>query len=241
VSGILGLRAELPERLELPLELVQLADTFGDVPDVLVEEGVDPLAVLRGGVLEAQQHADLVERDVEAPAVANELHPPGVLGTVEAEVAVRARRLGEEPLPLVVAESLDLDAGRPGEVADLRADSSCHRVTASRSSLERPDLDSIAATGCRIQGMDWFGAGYVATLFGGYLLLWRQKRLRQLRQTGEDPDVLGCATRPLQRYFARMLRVMTMSLILLFVLHTAGFAWPGLLRLSWLVSMWCDG
>ncbi len=40
--------------------------------DMRVEQFVDDLAVLGRGVLEAQHHADLVERHVQAAAVSDE-------------------------------------------------------------------------------------------------------------------------------------------------------------------------
>ncbi len=73
---------------------------------------------------------------------------------------------------------------------------------------------------------------YVAILYGGFLLLWRVKRVAQRSSTGEDPEVLGRATRPVQRYFAQLLRVMTAALIVLVACHAAGLTWPGLTRLT---------
>lgn len=81
---------------------------------------------------------------------------------------------------------------------------------------------------------------YVAGLFGGYLALWRAKRMMQRRDTGVDPEVLGQSTQPLQRYFAQMMRLMTAVVVVLIVGHTLVRSWPGFLRLPTLDTRWAD-
>jgi hypothetical protein len=55
----------LAQGLELPFQLLELADARCDMADVLVEQRIHVAAVFAGCVLEAQQHADLVERHVQ--------------------------------------------------------------------------------------------------------------------------------------------------------------------------------
>jgi protein-S-isoprenylcysteine O-methyltransferase Ste14 len=81
---------------------------------------------------------------------------------------------------------------------------------------------------------------YVCTLFGGYLAVWRTKRALQRRATGVDPDVLGRSTRPLQRYFARMTRVLTAAAIGLIAGHAAALPWPPFTRFAALDDRWAD-
>ncbi len=68
------------QHLQLLLQLAQLADASGDMADVLVEQRVDLAALGLRLVLEAQQHADLVQRQVQRPAMPHEGQPLDVLG-----------------------------------------------------------------------------------------------------------------------------------------------------------------
>ncbi len=82
---------------------------------------------------------------------------------------------------------------------------------------------------------------YVACLFGGYVILWSVKRVRQRRDTGHDPHVLGNTDNQLQRYFAQLMRALTGVVVLLFIGHAAGLddRW-GLRRVAALDSRWLD-
>ena len=76
------------------------------------------------------------------------------------------------------------------------------------------------------------------TLFLGYVILWRTKRRRELRRTGVDPEVLTRASTPVQAYFARLVRVMTLFVVTIIALHTfAPDTWPPLARVD-LLSSW---
>ncbi len=107
------------QRLELLLQLAQLTDTGGDMPDVLVEQRVDLTALGLRLVFEPQQHADLVQRHVQRPAMPHEGQPLDVLGPVDAVVAFAARCLRQQALAFVVADGLDLGLCCQGQFTDL--------------------------------------------------------------------------------------------------------------------------
>ena len=67
------------------------------------------------------------------------------------------------------------------------------------------------------------GEGFmVILLFLGYLTLWKIKKFRLLRQSGNDPEVIYTDKRPTQKYFAQLSRVMSISFAVLIVLHSIG-------------------
>ena len=62
----------------------------------------------------------------------------------------------------------------------------------------------------------------VITLFLGYFALWRHKNRKMLRQFGENPEVIYKDNRPTQKFFANLSRIMSVSILLLIVLYSAG-------------------
>ncbi len=88
--------------------------------------------------------------------------------------------------------------------------------------------------------IDLLEVAYVGALFGGYFVLWRTKRVLQRRRTGVDPEVMARSRRPLQVYFARLLRVMTAALAVLIVGHALVRSWPGFVRVPALDTRWAD-
>jgi protein-S-isoprenylcysteine O-methyltransferase Ste14 len=62
----------------------------------------------------------------------------------------------------------------------------------------------------------------VLSLFLGYLALWRLKKRKILRHNGDDPEVIYNDNRPTQKFFANLSRVLSISIALLIVLHSAG-------------------
>ena len=111
--------ASLPQLLQLLLQRTQFLDAPGHMADVFVEQRIDVRTLRRRRILEAQQRAHLVERHVEAAAVADELQPLEVRRLVDAEIALRARRRRQQALALVVADGLDRRGRGRGEIADL--------------------------------------------------------------------------------------------------------------------------
>ncbi len=65
---------------------------------------------------------------------------------------------------------------------------------------------------------------FTVALFAGQLSLWALKRARQRAQTGRDPEVLGRATSPQQRFFARAIPGMTGGAVIMTVVQGAGIA-----------------
>jgi protein-S-isoprenylcysteine O-methyltransferase Ste14 len=63
----------------------------------------------------------------------------------------------------------------------------------------------------------------VVTLFLGYLLVWRLKKHTMLRHAGLDPEVIYDDSRPTQKFFAALSRVLSVGIVLLIVFHGAGF------------------
>jgi protein-S-isoprenylcysteine O-methyltransferase Ste14 len=62
----------------------------------------------------------------------------------------------------------------------------------------------------------------VLTLFLGYLALWRLKKRKMLRYNGDNPEVIYADNRPTQKFFANLLRLMSVFIALLIVFHSAG-------------------
>jgi protein-S-isoprenylcysteine O-methyltransferase Ste14 len=62
----------------------------------------------------------------------------------------------------------------------------------------------------------------VLSLFLGYLALWRFKKRKMLRHNGDDPEVIYDDNRPSQKFFANLSRIMSVFIVLLIVLHSAG-------------------
>jgi protein-S-isoprenylcysteine O-methyltransferase Ste14 len=84
-------------------------------------------------------------------------------------------------------------------------------------------------------------AAMVVSLFIAYLGLWRIKRKRDIRRSGNDPEVLAQASTPVQAYFARLVRVISGLVVTIIVLHTfAPETWPPLARLGVLDSALFD-
>ena len=62
----------------------------------------------------------------------------------------------------------------------------------------------------------------VAILYLAYLVLWTLKRKKLMKTKGIDPEVLSKDDRPSQRFFASFVKLMTVTLILLLILHSVG-------------------
>lgn len=58
-----------------------------------------------------------------------------------------------------------------------------------------------------------------AILFLGYLILWYRKRKELLQSDGVDVNVISRATRPILRYFGILEKVMTVSIVLIIIIH----------------------
>ncbi|MBI5536050.1 MAG: isoprenylcysteine carboxylmethyltransferase family protein [Deltaproteobacteria bacterium] len=69
----------------------------------------------------------------------------------------------------------------------------------------------------------WVETAFVLLLFGGYLGLWRLKRMRQRRSTGVDPEVLGKTGDPVQTFFAHAARGLTVLVVVVIAVHAVGF------------------
>ncbi|NQV36597.1 MAG: isoprenylcysteine carboxylmethyltransferase family protein [Candidatus Marinimicrobia bacterium] len=63
-----------------------------------------------------------------------------------------------------------------------------------------------------------------AIIFLLYVVLWAIKRRAQIQQSGIDPEVIYKDKKPSQMFFASMLRIMTLSIIIILVLHTYGIS-----------------
>ncbi|KPJ79096.1 MAG: hypothetical protein AMJ54_00040 [Deltaproteobacteria bacterium SG8_13] len=62
----------------------------------------------------------------------------------------------------------------------------------------------------------------VLSLFLGYLALWRIKKRIMVRHSGDNPEVIYDDNRPTQKFFANLLRVMSITIALLIGFHSAG-------------------
>lgn len=57
------------------------------------------------------------------------------------------------------------------------------------------------------------------SLFLGYLILWYIKRREMLKSDGIDVNVISGATRPIQKYFGRLEKVMTALVVIIMAAH----------------------
>jgi protein-S-isoprenylcysteine O-methyltransferase Ste14 len=62
----------------------------------------------------------------------------------------------------------------------------------------------------------------VLVLFLGYRVLWKIKKRELLRVNGDDPEVIYNDSRPTQRYFGSLSRLLSVSIVLLIVIHSKG-------------------
>ena len=60
------------------------------------------------------------------------------------------------------------------------------------------------------------------TLFLGYLVLWKLKKRQMMKHNGDDPEVIYSDSRPTQKFFANLSRLMSISIALLIVFHSLG-------------------
>ena len=99
--------ATAPELPELRLQYRQVCYTVDDVPDVFVEERVDALAVLSGGVAKIEQRTDLVECHVQGAAMPDEQQALGMKLGIGPIIVRRPVRRGKQANPFIVANSFD--------------------------------------------------------------------------------------------------------------------------------------
>jgi protein-S-isoprenylcysteine O-methyltransferase Ste14 len=71
--------------------------------------------------------------------------------------------------------------------------------------------------------MDIFGGILVSALFFIYLLLWKIKRVKQIKETGIDPDVLKKSKSNLQRFLGSIFNLVIGYVILVIIFHTMNF------------------
>src|SRR5215472_2193591 len=101
--------------LEHPLELSQIGDLAADLAHVIARQLFDLSAGVVAAVDEAEQFADLLDREAEIAAAPDEVEPPDEALSIEAVPARAARRRRQQTDSLVVADRLDIAAGASGE------------------------------------------------------------------------------------------------------------------------------
>ena len=106
---------------------------------MLVNESVDPLAVLRGLFAEGQKFSDFGQIDAVQSAVADKAQLVQILACVDAVVAFAALRRFEQALLFVVPDRNDLAAGLLCEFTYLHGNAGANipvfRETGKRSSF----------------------------------------------------------------------------------------------------------
>lgn len=68
--------------------------------------------------------------------------------------------------------------------------------------------------------MDYLGGTMVTILFLIYILLWKIKRISQVKSTGIDPEVLKQSKSNLQRFIGTIFNLVTGYAVLIIILHT---------------------
>lgn len=145
--GVFCHAAFIAQGAERLVQTTQLAHTLAHMPDVLVEQRVHLCTIFVGGVLEAQQDADLVQIHVQRAALAYEREPRCMRFTVDAIVAAAAAGLGQQARALVKPDGLYLRAG------NLSQFSYFHSVL---SDLVPPAIDSLKCSPLTLHWLQGF-------------------------------------------------------------------------------------
>ncbi len=99
--------AAAPEIPELRLQYRQVCYTVDDVPDVLVEQRVDALAVFSGGLAKIEQRTDFIECHVQGAAMPDEQQALGVKLVIGPIIVRRPVGRSKQANPLVVANGFN--------------------------------------------------------------------------------------------------------------------------------------
>lgn len=116
-----GYRSALALRehaLEFPLEGLQAGNAPPHGLQLRTGDGVCRIAGRIGVVGKAEQRADGVQRKAKLARVADELEPIDLTAVIQALIALRAPRRGQQADLLVVSDRLDLAAGGPRHLSD---------------------------------------------------------------------------------------------------------------------------
>ena len=62
---VLRFTTAFPQHPELFLQFFQIPDTLGDMADMFVQKGIDPIATFFRHILEMQQNPDFIQRHVQ--------------------------------------------------------------------------------------------------------------------------------------------------------------------------------
>ena len=119
VPGVLRFPAQISQTLELLFQRPQFPNTFGDMPDVLVQQRIDLATVLGRRILEVQKNPDLVERHVQTAAMPDERQARGMGITIDTVVAPGPGGFGQQAFAFVVANGFDLRLGQVRQFTDL--------------------------------------------------------------------------------------------------------------------------
>ena len=77
----------------------------------------------------------------------------------------------------------------------------------------------------------------VLFLYSVYVIMWRKKQIRQIRETGHDPEVMFRDQRATQQYFSSLSRVMTIIFVVLIFAFMSGLKkMPGLIPIDFLTN-----
>lgn len=119
----LATQAGFTQAFELLLQLAQFPDSLGHMAYVLVQKLIDLKAILSRCVLESQQDTNLIQRHVQATAMADKGQPFRMGITVNTVIALAATWFGQQVLALVETDGFDLRIRERGQFADFHVDS----------------------------------------------------------------------------------------------------------------------
>src|SRR5215472_19183523 len=101
--------------LEHPLELSQIGDLAADLAHMIARQLFDLSAGVVAAVDEAEQFADLLDREAEIAAAPDKVEASDETLPVETVPAAAAGRRRQQAHSLVIADRLDVAAGTDGE------------------------------------------------------------------------------------------------------------------------------
>src|SRR6516164_2899864 len=144
-------------RLEHPFELSQIGNFAADFAHMIARQLFDLSAGIGAAVDEAEQLADLLDRETEIAAAPDEVEAPDQTLPIEAVPAGAAGRRRQQADSLVVADRLDIAAGAGGEFSarqrlaypsGLATPCGCWRELARHR--EKMPLEPVSATGTNL-------------------------------------------------------------------------------------------
>ena len=107
---------------QLRLQCQQTVDPRFDVVNMLVDQRIDAFALVLRAVAQAEQATNFFQGHVQTAAVTDKRQALNMRLGVQTVIAITARRLRQQPLPLVLSNGFDLTVGQFRQFANFHHD-----------------------------------------------------------------------------------------------------------------------